>query len=202
MEIRPARTCFAVASFFLILGGSSCGSSNSNSSPPTVADAGPPTATELGNQYKFSPTDLNGWQLDPNDPANFQVLQEGTPTDLYSFMDGGSDLYTNNGCTITIYESLIATYPKTATFYAMYFGTATNATTMFNDQKTTFAASGSIPGFDASVAIGYPGLASETVFAHFGAMYIELVVSGFGSDTASAYQTAAQILTVLKSKTH
>jgi len=192
MEIRAARTCFAVTSLFLILGGSSCGSNNS----------GPPTAAQLGKQYKLSPTDVAGWQLDPNDSANFQILEEGKPNNLESFMDGNSDLYTNAGCTISIYESLVGPTPYTATFYAMYFGTAASATAMFGAQQVTYAASDTITGFDPAVAIGYGGAAHRTIFAHFDAMYIELVVSGYGSDSTSAYDAAAKILTVLKAKTN
>ena len=192
MEIRAARTCFTVASFFLLLGGAACGSSNS----------GPPTAAELGVKYKFSPTTLPGWQLDPNDTGNFKVLEEGTPADLESVMDGGSTTYTDAGCTISVYEKLAGTYPQTATFYVMYFGTDASATAIFNDQKGHLVANDSIPGFDASVAGGYAGLASETAIAHFGAMFIRLTVSGFGDDSTSAYQVAAQVLTVLQSKTN
>jgi hypothetical protein len=190
MEIRAARTCFAVTSFLVLLGGAGCGS------------GGQSMAAELGQQYKLSPTDVAGWQLDPNDSANFQVLQEGTPNNLESFMDGNSDLYTNAGCTISIYESLVGPTPYTATFYAMYFGTAASATAMFSAQQTTYAASDTIPGFDSSVAIGFGGTAHRTIFAHFDAMYIELVVTGYGSDSTSAYQAAAKILTVLKAKTN
>jgi hypothetical protein len=201
MEIRVARTCFAIASFSLLLVGSDCGSSNSNAAPPTAADAGPPTAPELGAKYKFSPTTLPGWQLDPNDSGNFLVLQEGTANDLFSSMDGGADTYTNAGCTMSVYEKLVATYPQTATFYAMYMGTDANATTLFNSQVSDNTASDSIPGFDPSVAAGYGALISVTVYAHFGAMFFRLVVTGF-TDATSAYAAAGQLLAVFKSKTN
>jgi hypothetical protein len=44
-------------------------------------------------------------------------------------------------------------------------------------------------------------LNTYTVFAHFGAMFFKFTVSGF-DDSTSAYQGAAQILTVLKAKTN
>jgi hypothetical protein len=192
MEIRAARTCFVVASFFLLFGGSQCGSSNSSS--------GPPTAPELGAKYTLSSTDLPGWQLDANDPP--QVLEEGTAKDLYSLIDGGSETYTDAGCTVTVYEKLLGTSPHTAVIYAMYMGTDAKATAFFDDQKGRLVANDSVPGFGASVAGGYAGLASETVIAHFGTMFIRLTISGFGDNSTSALQAAAQFLTVLQSKTN
>jgi hypothetical protein len=188
MEIRVARTCLVFVSAILLFSGSSCGSSNS-------------AAAELGAKYKFSPTTVPGWQLDPNDTGNFQVLEEGTPTNLESVMDGGSDTYTNAGCTISVYEKLAGTYPQTATFYAMYMGTDAKATTLFNSQVSDNTAIDSIPGFDPSVAAGYGALISHTVFAHFGAMFFRLVVSGI-EDSTLAYQVAGQFLNVFKSKTN
>jgi hypothetical protein len=155
----------------------------------------------LGQKYKFSATDLPGWQLDQNDPAAFLVLQEGTDADLFSLIDGGADTYTNAGCTVTVYEELVGTYPQTATLYAMYFGTDVEATAFFDYEKSVLASSDSIPTFDPHVASGYSGLATETALAHFGAMFFKLTMSGFANAT-SAYQRAAQFLAVLRSKTN
>ena len=191
MEIRVARACFAVTSFFLILGGAGCGSSNSNAAPPTAA--------ELGAQYKFDPNDVPGWQLDPNDSMAFQILEEGTPADLFSFMDGGSDLYTNAGCTVTLYESLRSTNQELDVIWAMYFGTAAKAAAMFVTNSA--GASQSIPNYNASDAIGKSALTVHTVYAHIGAMYYEMQASGF-NDATSAFQAVGQILDVFKKKTH
>ncbi|HJX64406.1 MAG TPA: hypothetical protein VJ860_10710 [Polyangia bacterium] len=199
MEIRVARTCLAVASLFLLLGGSGCGSSNSNAAPPTAADAGPPTAAELGARYKLDPNDVPGWQLDPSDSQAFQILDESTPTNLLSFMDGGADLYTNAGCTVTLYESLVSANQEIAVIWAMYFGTDAKATAMF--QTNSVGASVSIPNYNASAAIGKSALVLHVVYAHIGAMYYEMQMSGF-TDATSAFQAASQILNVFKSKTH
>jgi len=51
-------------------------------------------------------------------------------TDLKSFMDGGSDLYTNAGCTVTLYESWSAPIRKLDVIWAMYFGYAAKAAAM------------------------------------------------------------------------
>lgn len=189
MEIRVARACFTVASFLLLLGGSGCGSGNSS----------PPTPTELAAQYKFDPNDVSGWQLDPNDSQAFQTLVEGTVTDLKSFMDGGSDLYTNAGCTVTLYESLVSTNQELDVIWAMYFGTAAKAAAMFVTNSA--GASQSIPNYNASDAIGKSALTVHTVYAHIGAMYYEMTLSGF-NDATSAFQAAGQILDVFKKKTH
>ena len=202
MEIRVARTCFALASFALLLGGSSCGSSNSNPGPAIAADAGAPTAAELGQKYKFAPNAVQGWQLDPNDAESFLVLEEGTPTDLFSWMDGGSDEYTNRGCTISVYESLVSTKQELAVIWVMYFGTDANATSMFDNQKSLYMASLPIPNYDASVAIGKIALSVfPTVYAHLGPMFFRMDMSGF-ADATTVLQAASQILDVFKSKTH
>jgi hypothetical protein len=175
-----------------------CAGSDPNpcGSPPNSID---PAA--LGQKYKFSATDLVGWQLDPNDPVAFLVLQEGTDTDLFSLIDGAADTYTNAGCMVTVYENLVGTYPQTATLYAMYFGTDAKATAFFDYEKTALGASNSIPTFDPPVASGYSGLVTDTVVAHFGAMFFKLIMSGF-DDATSAYQQAAQLLAVLQSRTN
>ena len=190
MEIRVARACFTVASFLLLLGGSGCGSGNSS----------PPTPTELAAQYKFDPNDVSGWQLDPNDSMAFQILEEGTPADLFSFMDGGADLYTDSGCTVSLYESLVSSNQELAVIWAMYFGTDAKTTAMFNTRKSTAGVSLPIPNYNASDAIGKSALTVHTVYAHVGAMYYEMQMSGF-TDATSAFQAASQILDVFRSKT-
>jgi hypothetical protein len=116
-------------------------------------------------------------------------------------MDGGSDLYTNAGCTVTLYESLVSTNQELGVVWAMYFGTPAKAQAMFDTQKTTFSATEPVPGYDASSAIGKSALVLHTVYAHIGAMYYEMQMSGF-TDATSALQAAGKILDVFKSKTH
>ena len=194
MEIRVARTCLAVASFSLLLFGSGCGSSNSSA----------PTAAELGAKYKFSATDVPGWQLDPNNPEGaFKVLEEGKQGhDLYSLIDGGSDTYTNAGCAVTVFEDFRGAGLQTATLYAMYMGTEAKATDFFIYETQQLLATASIPGFDASVAAGKASGSSGTAYAHFGTMFIKLTMSGFDGDATAEYQAAVPILNVLKSRTN
>jgi hypothetical protein len=57
-----------------------------------------------------------------------------------------------------------------------------------------------IPNYNASDAIGKSALTVHTVYAHVGAMYYEMQMSGF-TDATSAFQAASQILDVFRSKT-
>lgn len=193
MKIKILAILSAFASLFLTLGVSGCGSSPS----------APLTAAQFGAKYKFSPTDISGWQLDPTNSNAFQVLDESTSDNLTTLIDGGAGLYTDRGCTMTVYQSLVGPNGETADpVYAMDFGTAAHATAMFNYQAGNLTSTPvSVPGFGSSVAIGYSALASTTVYAHFSAMYFELTLSGF-ADQTSPYQTAAQFLTVFQTKTN
>jgi len=189
--MKTMRTGLAFVCLSLALGTAGCGSSPSSSAL---------TPTALGAKYKVSATDITGWQLDPADPNAFQVLDESTSKNLVTLIDGGAGAYTDRGCTVTIYQSLVGPNGEIAgPVYAMDFGTAANATTMFNYSKDSYSATDTVPGFDASVAIGHAALVSVTVFAHFGAMYFEMTLSGF-SDQTAAYQGAAQFLNVFKSR--
>ena len=189
---QGAQTCTSVGTFAACL----C-------VEPT-ADAGsgprPISPAALGAQYKFDPNDVPGWQLDPSDSQAFQILAEGTPADLFSFMDGGADLYTDSGCTVSLYESLVSSNQELAVIWAMYFGTDAKTTAMFNTRKSTAGVSLPIPNYNASDAIGKSALTVHTVYAHIGAMYYEMQMSGF-TDATSAFQAASQILDVFRSKT-
>ena len=200
MEIKTIGTRVAAVCLLMGLSGPGCGSSPSS---------GPLTATELGVKYKFSPTDIPGWQVDPdpNDTTAFQVLDESTSNNLVRYIDGGADAYTNAGCRVTVAQTLAGPNGEIAgPFYAMDFVTEAQATAMFNSKKADYSASDTIAGFDSSTAIGKAvnilgTIVSVTVFAHFKAMYFELTLSGF-PDQTSFYQGAAQFLNVLKSKTN
>jgi hypothetical protein len=196
VEIKGIKTVLAVVSLLLSLSGLGCGSNATSTQS---------AATALGQKYKLSANDVAGWQLDPTNSSAFQVLDESTSINLVTLIDGGAGVYTDRGCKVTVAESLVGPIvdgsPQTAMLYAMDFGTSANATTMFGYQQSTYSASDSIPGFDASVAVGHAGLVSVTVYAHINEMYFELVIGG-AADSTSAYQEAAQFLTVLKSKTN
>jgi len=113
----------------------------------------------------------------------------------------GAGAYTDQGCKVTVYESLVGPNDQNAMLYAMDFGTSANATNMFNIQQSTYSATDAIPGFDSTVAVGHKALVSVTVYAHINAMYFELTISGAGDNTL-AYQEAGNFLTVLKAKSN
>jgi hypothetical protein len=194
--MRTVRTCLAVASLFVVFGTSGCGSSPSSA---------PLTADQYGAKYKFADSAISGWTQDTS---------SGTPhywagTDLVTVVDGAAGFYENDGFRQGMYQDLQGPGYNYCTFWAMDFGTAANATTMFNDKKAEQGASVTVPGYDLSVAAGNISPFSDPVFAHFGASYFELQLSGFGDQTpttgtgcTTACSAAAQFLALLKSKTN
>ena len=124
-------------------------------------------------------------------------------------IDGAAGFYENDGFRQGMHQDLQGPGYNYCIFWAMDFGTAANATTMFNDKKAEQRASVTIPGYDLSVAAGNISQYADPVFAHFGASYFELQLSGFGDQTSTtstgcttACSAAAQFLALLKSKTN
>lgn len=164
-------------------------------------------AQGFGAIYKLAENDVQGWKPDPNSPAPFAVF---TGNELYTRLDGGAGTYLLiGGGLVNVYQDLVGppedggTDPTMCSpLVAMDCGTTANAERMFNYWKENSGASVAIPGYDATVAIGYPGLGgNQTVYAHFKTVYFELVLGGYLSiDQSSA--AAALILKNLEAKTH
>jgi len=108
------------------------------------------TAAQFGAKYKFSATDLAGWApADPaTDPTAYDVYNGGD--ELVARLDGG-DMYTPNGCRVSMYEDMTGSGQEICTAIAMDFVTAANAAQMFAVQQ------GMVldfhPGYDPSVAL-------------------------------------------------
>jgi hypothetical protein len=184
MTIRSALVCL-----FLGLGASGCGSGTS----------GPLTATQFGERYKFSNNTVPGWTQAPATDSNAYNVYDGGD-ELVTRLDGG-DMYTSNGCRVSMYQDLVGPNQETNTVVAMDFVTATQATAMFQIQQQN-GATISITGYDPSVALASSfSLGGETVYAHFKASYFELWPSGF-TDATSAGEAAKQFLDILKGRTN
>ena len=157
--------------------------------------AGALDPTAFGNTYKISDNaQMPSWTQDPTTP-----LWTGKGTDLSSIIDGGNMPYLQRGCLLAMYQSLVGPGTQICTLVAMDFVTEAQATDMFNYEQQHTGASVPIPGYDASVAIGYPGITSMTVYAHFKAMYYEVQLDG-NSDQTSSSQVASTFLKVLEAK--
>jgi hypothetical protein len=201
MHAVSIRSSFvALFAVYAVLG---CGSSTTSGTGAAgtggtggggASGGGDPTA--FGNTYKISDNvEMPGWTQDPTTP-----LWTGRGTDLSSIIDGGNVPYLQHGCLLAMYQSLVGPDPQICTLVAMDFGTAANATSMFTYEQQLTSADVPIPGYDASVAIGYSVLAGITAYAHINASYFEVQLSGY-TDNASAAQVAAQFLNVMKTKT-
>lgn len=192
MKIKILTILSAFVSLSLTLGVSACGSSPSASLTPD----------QFGAKYKFSATDIPGWAQDPTDPGAYW-----TGTDLVGGgnMDGAAGAYTDKGFVQGMYQSLVGPDPQIATVWAMDFGTASNAQSMFNWKVNDQSASIAIPSYDASTALGASIATGLNVFAWDKASYFELALQGLGQSTSSnctECQVAKQFLDVLKSKTN
>jgi hypothetical protein len=178
MEIRVARTCFAVASFSLLLGGSGCGSSPS--SGPRPID---PTA--FGAQFKIADNEIQGWTL--NSAAD--SFWAGTDLVGGPGIDGAAATYTDRGFRQGMFQYLSGPDSQTCTIEALDFGTADAATAMYAYAQANFVShSVAIPNYGSSTAIGGAAISGVTAYAHFGATYLEVGLSGLGDQTASCTQ--------------
>jgi hypothetical protein len=189
MGIGTTRARLTVLSLLIGFNGLACGSSPS--SAPLTADA-------FGAQYKFADNEISGWTQDPSDPYSTYTGEE-----YVQKVDGAAGAYTEKGCRVTMYQSLVGPDPDLCTVLAMDFVTDTQANTMFTWKKQDQNATIVIPPYDASVAIASSTLTGMNVIAHFKASYFELALSGFGAQTGqcTACPVAVQFLDMLKSKT-
>ena len=185
MTIRSALVCL-----FVGLIASGCGSGTS----------GPLSAADFGNKYKLSANDVPGWTptvASTDDPSPFNIYNGSD--ELVGRLDGG-DIYSVNGCRVSMYQDLTGPSQAICTVVAMDFVTTANATKMFTYQQENGYAL-SIPGYDASTALGSSTLGGINAVAHFGASYFEVQLSGF-ADATSAGTAAKPFLDVFKSKTN
>ena len=206
MTIRSA-VLSSVVCLLLGLSAAGCGSGGNNGATGSGGTGGggstgstPLTAAQFGAKYKFSATDLAGWApADPaTDPTAYDVYNGGD--ELVARLDGG-DMYTPNGCRVSMYEDMTGSGQEICTAIAMDFGTAANAAQMFAVQQGN-GASISIPGYDPSVALASSfALGGQNTYAHINASYFELQFSGF-ADATSAGAAAKLFLDVFKAKTN
>jgi hypothetical protein len=155
----------------------------------------------FGQHYRINDNEVTGWQQNTDTTQDTFSLWVGD--ELFSHIDGGADLYLNRGCLVSMYQYMVGPNgpdSQVCMVIAMDFSTAAQADSMFRYEKETSTVP--IPEYESSVAIAYPGiLGNITVYAHFKAIYFELMLSGY-IDQDAARLIASQLLKVLELKTH
>lgn len=157
--------------------------------------------TAFGQKYEIADNQIPGWTLN-------QTPDQFDPLDVYAAdslaldrIDGAAPAYVDRGCRVAMYEQMVGPSPTQCVVIAMDFGTDANATSMFDYEKQYNSASVQISPYDASTAIGYTGMTSCQIYAHFKASYFELEMDGYGSDPTAGCQAGTAFLQVLEAKT-
>jgi len=162
----------------------------------TSADGDRPTDAEgFGQRYRFANNEVTGW----TQGSSALAYSVWTDANLTGKIDGAAPVYVDRGCKLAMYQDLLGPDPQICTVVAMDFVTDPQATAMFEYQKESAGDSVFVPGYDESVAFGYPSLTGATVYAHVKAYYFELQMDGY-PDQDSASAAAAPLLRVLESK--
>lgn len=185
---KPLCHCIVVLSWAGL--GAAC------SSPAGGGDS-PADENSFGAKYKLADNEIGGWSQQRTADA-FLVY---TADSLTTKIDGAAVPYTDRGMRFALVQELVGPDPQNATFWAMDMTSATNAKAMVAFQQAAESASLTIPGYDASVAIASEALTGIKVFAYFGALYLEVILDGFGSDRDAAAQAAVKFLQTEQAKT-
>jgi hypothetical protein len=157
----------------------------------------PQDENSFGAKYKLANNEVTAWTQDTS--ANGYSVW--TAANLTDKIDGAAPAYTSRGLKFAMYQKMLGSGLQNCIVVAMDFGTDAQATAMFAYQKEVTSAADAVPQYDASVAIGYPGLSGMTVYAHFKASYFELQLDGY-ADPTSASQAATPFLKVLEKKSN
>jgi hypothetical protein len=161
----------------------SLGACGSGSSGPLPIDA-----TAFGEKYKIADNEITGWTQD----SAFDAFWAGTDLITGADLDGSADAYTGNGFRQALFQTLDGPQQQTCSIRSMDFGTAAAATTMFKAAQVNFITNSiAIPTYDSSTAIGDAEISGLTAFAHFGASYFEVRLSGLGDQRTTCTECSA-----------
>ncbi len=144
----------------------------------------------FGARYKLADNEVSGWT--PSAAADGFATY--TPDTLTQAIDGAADPYIANGMKYTLIQKLTGPDPKTATLRAMDMTSEEKAKSMVSLSQSVEAASTTIPGYDASVAIASEALTGITIYAYLKALYLEVILDGYGTDHEPARQDGAKFL--------
>jgi hypothetical protein len=175
------------------VGGSGAGGSGAGGSSDVLDLNG------FGQRYKLADNEVSGWTQDTAS-GSFSLFDN---TNLTQKIDGPADGYTKRGMKLAYYQDLKAADGKrTCTMVAMDFGSAANAKSMVDYQRDSNEAKLTIPPYDGQVAIASQALTGITVYASFGALYLEVILDGYGypPDLSLATKDGAQLLAAMEAK--
>jgi hypothetical protein len=194
VEIKMMKTFLPVVCLFLLSIAPGCGSSPSSSPRPLD-----PTA--FGQDYKFADNEISGWIQDPASDG----FWAGTDLIAGTSIDGEAQAYTDQGFVQGMFQNLDGPNSQFCTLRAMDFGTADKASAMYaSTQSNSISQSTAIPPYASSISIGNAAASGLSVYAHFGASYFEVFLSGLGDQrsTCTECPVAQQFLAELKKKTN
>ena len=187
------KTFLPVVCLFLASIASGCGSSPSGSPRPLDPNA-------FAQDYRFADNDVNGWTQDPASDG----FWAGTDLVGGTSIDGAAGAYTDQGFVQGMFQMLVGPSSQTCTIRAMDFGTVAHAKAMYESavKNSVFEAT-AIPTYDPSIATGQAAQSGLTAYAHFGASYFEVYLSGLGDQTLTCTQcpVAQQFIAKLEAKT-
>jgi hypothetical protein len=153
----------------------------------------------FGQRYKLADNEVSGWTQDTASGA-FSLFDDSNLTEK---IDGAADGYTKRGMKLAYYQSLKAAEgERSCTMVAMDFGTGANAQSMVDYQRASNEAKITVPPYDGQVAIAAQALTGITIYASFGALYLEEILDGYGypPDLTRATQDGAKLLGAMEAK--
>jgi hypothetical protein len=178
-------------------GGSGTGGSGTGGLGGGGAGGGTGALAAFGQRYKIQDSDIPEWKQDSASNA-FALYTDANLTDR---IDGPATGYVQRGMKLAYYQNMVGPDPKICTVVGMDFVTEANAKSMNDFEQKLNTCDLSVPPYDTSAAIAYKTMTGISAFAHFGALYIELVLDGYGADQEAGLADAAIFLKALEAKT-
>lgn len=181
------RIVFATSALLL----AACSSSSNGGGNTPLDESG------FGAKYKLADNEVAGWIQDPAAGA-FATYNADT---IFSKIDGAAPPYLDRGMRFALWQQLKGPDPQSCELVAMDMTSEANAKSMVAYQQAAESASIAIPGYAASAAIGSEALGGIKIFAGFKALYLQVSLDGFGSDSAAALQAGVKLLQAEEAKT-
>ena len=149
--------------------------------------------TKIWDTKYYITDEVTGWTDQAQYFLAFDTLQ------LYELIDGGDELYINQGLIDGITQRFNNTSGNICDAYMFNFGTSQNAATMFAVQSNSVTTPVLISGYDDSIVIGDEFGGGAKIYAHFGQFEIELSLMGY-SDIELLKTDALAFLQVYEAK--
>jgi hypothetical protein len=135
----------------------------------------------------FRLSGITGWT--ENEQSGYAAFSSGT---LFDLINGGADQYNDEGLVEGIQQKMThSSGDKAYSAFVMDFGTAENATAMFEKMKLNEADPLTIGNYIESVAFGSRHLSGINAYAHFGKYYVEISLSGYADESLATKEAEA-----------